>query len=119
MPNQKTYPSAFDLARHAETPTVWFFFTGGNALCFVQAQFFQRARQELRGRARFHTLDVGKQPELAARFGVKETPTVAVSRHCLTRWRSVGLTVAEEIMAAALTPPDPASYSAAQTAHKN
>ena len=119
MPNQKTYPSAFDLARCAELPVIWFFYAEGCELCRTQEKMLLQAQEELRGKARFYRADVARHPAFYAHIGITKTPMVAVSRGGRARWRGAGLTGAAEIVAAALAPPDPASYSAAQTAHKN
>jgi len=84
----------------SEMPLVLDFYADWCAPCRMQAPLFQQAEAALNGQAAFYKIDIEQQPELAARFGVTSIPTIVVAQGGQTRWRSVGVTGKEEIVAA-------------------
>lgn len=83
-----------------EQPMVLDFYAGWCGPCRVQGPLFQQAEAALEGRAQFYKIDIEQQPALAARFGVMSIPTILIVQGGQTRWRSVGVTGKEKIVAA-------------------
>ena len=83
-----------------EKPMVLDFYADWCGPCRMQGPLFQQAEAALQGRAQFYKIDIEQQPELAARFGVMSIPTIVVAQGGQARWRSVGVTGKEEIVAA-------------------
>ena len=83
-----------------EKPLVLDFYASWCGPCRMQAPLFQQAEAALQGQAEFRKVDIEQQPELAERFGVMSIPTIAIAQGGQTRWRSVGVTGKEEIVAA-------------------
>ena len=78
-------------------PMVLDFYADWCAPCRMQGPIFQQAEAALQGKASFYKVNIEEQPELAARFGVRSIPTIAVVHGGQEKWRSVGVTSAEEI----------------------
>ena len=83
-----------------EQPTVLDFYADWCGPCRLQEPLFQQAETALRGLAVFREVDVGAQPALAERFGIMSIPSIVIVRGGQVRWRRVGVTGAEEIVAA-------------------
>jgi len=83
-----------------EKPLVLDFYADWCAPCRMQAPLFQQAEAALQGQAEFRKVDIEQQPELANRFGVTSIPTIVIVQAGQTRWRSVGVTGKEKIVAA-------------------
>jgi len=84
----------------AEKPMVLDFTADWCGPCRMQAPLFQQAQEELRGLAECYKVNVDQQPALAVRFNVMSIPTIVVVQGGQARWRSVGVTSKEEIVAA-------------------
>ena len=83
-----------------EKPVVLDFYADWCMPCRMQAPIFQQAEAALQGQADFYKVDIDAQPELAARFQVMSIPTIAVVQGGQLRWRNVGVTGKDEIVAA-------------------
>ena len=81
-------------------PLVLDFYADWCGPCRMQAPLFQQAETALNGQAAFYKIDIEKQPELAARFQVMSIPTIVIVQGGETRWRNVGVTGKDEIVAA-------------------
>ena len=86
--------------QNLEKPVALDFYADWCMPCRMQAPLFQQAQEELGGRAEFYKVNIDQQPALAARFAVMSIPTIVVARGGQERWRSVGVTGKEEIVAA-------------------
>ena len=86
--------------RAGEKPLVLDFYADWCGPCRMQAPLFQQAEAALQGQAEFRKVDIEQQPELAERFGVMSIPTIVIVQGGQTRWRSVGVTGKEKIVAA-------------------
>jgi len=84
----------------AEKPMVLDFYADWCVPCRMQAPLFHQAQEALQGQAEFYKVNIDQQPALAARFDVMSIPTIVVVRGGQMRWRSVGVTGKEEIVAA-------------------
>jgi len=69
------------------------------APCRAMAPQFERAAR-LRPQYRFAKVNVDQQPELAARFGVRSIPTLAVIRDGTLIGRAAGLVAADDLVTA-------------------
>ena len=81
-------------------PLVLDFYADWCGPCRMQAPLFQQAEAALQGQAEFRKVDIEQQPELAARFGVMSIPTIVVVHAGQARWRNVGVTGKDAIVAA-------------------
>jgi thioredoxin 1 len=84
----------------SEKPMVLDFYADWCGPCRMQAPLFQQAEAALLGQAEFRKVDIEQLPELAERFGVMSIPTIVIVQGGQTRWRSVGVTGKEKIVAA-------------------
>ena len=99
--SQKLLTKDFDAALQAGgIPMVLDFYADWCAPCRMQAPIFQQAEAALQGQASFYKVNIEEQPELAARFGVMSIPTIVAIHNGQPRWRSVGVTSKDEIVAA-------------------
>ena len=90
--------STFD-ERVGEGLTVVDFWAPWCAPCRAMAPQFERAAR-LRPQYRFAKVNVDEQPELAARFGVRSIPTLAVIRDGSLLGTAAGLVAADDLVAA-------------------
>jgi len=98
---QKLLKREFEAALSAETPLmVLDFYADWCGPCRMQEPQFRMAEAELAGRAEFFKVDIEDQPKLAARFNVMSIPTIVVVKGGTAKWRSVGVTGKDEIVAA-------------------
>jgi len=86
--------------QNPEKPVALDFYADWCMPCRMQAPLFQQAQEDLRGQAEFYKVNIDQQPALAARFQVMSIPTIVVARGGQERWRNVGVTGKEEIVAA-------------------
>ena len=99
--SQTLLPKELDtLLQTSEKPVVLDFYADWCGPCRMQGPIFQQAEAALAGQAEFHKVDIDAQPELAARFQVMSIPTIAVVHGGQLRWRNVGVTGKDEIVAA-------------------
>ena len=84
----------------AEKPMVLDFYADWCGPCRMQGPLFQQAEAALQGQAEFYKVDIEAQPALAARFEVMSIPTIAIVQGGQVRWRRVGVTGKDEIVAA-------------------
>lgn len=88
------------MLQNATKPMVLDFYADWCVPCRMQGPQFQQAEAQLTGKAEFFKVDIEAQPGLAARFEVMSIPTIVVTLGGKMRWRSVGVTSADEIVAA-------------------
>jgi len=86
--------------QNPEQPVVLDFYADWCGPCRMQGPLFAQAEAALQGQAEFVKVDIERQPELAARFGVMSIPTIVVVKGGQTRWRNVGVTGKDEIVSA-------------------
>ena len=99
--SQKLLTHDFETALQAGgKPMVLDFYADWCGPCRMQAPQFQQAEAALQGRAEFYKVDIEEQPALAARFGVMSIPTIVVVHGGQTKWRNVGVTGKDQIVAA-------------------
>jgi len=99
--SQKLLERDFETAlQTSEIPMVLDFYADWCMPCRMQAPQFQQAEAALQGRAAFYKVDIDEMPALAARFGVMSIPTIVALHGGQVRWKSVGVTGKDEIVAA-------------------
>ena len=84
----------------AEKPMVLDFYADWCGPCRMQGPLFRQAEAALQGQAEFYKVDIDAQPALAARFEVMSIPTIVIVQAGQVRWRRVGVTGKDEIIAA-------------------
>jgi thioredoxin 2 len=83
-------PKLDDLLASSELPVVVDFWAPWCGPCRAMAPMFAQAAEELAGKARFVKVNVDEQQALAARYGIRAIPTIALFRNGREEKRSAG-----------------------------
>jgi len=87
--------SDFNKIIREEKPTLVDFFATWCGPCRMQSPILEQVKQRVGDTANIVKIDIDKNQELAARYGVRSVPTLIVFKNGEAVWRAVGVQQAD------------------------